>query len=322
MKIGGLNLSNPVISAPMAGITDKSFRILAREQGCGLVFTEMISAKALTYGDQKTKGLLDLTGETPPIGVQLFGSEPFILAEGAKIAEEAGASLIDLNMGCPAPKIVKQGEGVALMQTPELAMRILAEVVKTVKIPVTVKIRAGWSKTQINGLEFAKGCADNGAQAITLHGRTREQYYGGEADWGLIGKIAKTIKIPVIGNGDIRTPQDGAKMFSETGCSGIMIGRASLGNPWIFSRIITYLEAGVLSPLPTLEEKLATALKHLELVVADKGEYIGIREMRKQLAWYTKGLPSAARLRERIFLLGSVEEAKKLFKEWEQELAN
>lgn len=322
MRIGSLVLPNQVFAAPMAGITDKSFRILAKEQGCGLVYTEMVSAKALTYDNKRTKSLLDLKGETPPIGIQLFGAEPLILAEGAKIAEEAGADLIDLNMGCPAPKIVKQGEGAALMLTPELAWEIVETVVKAVKIPVTVKIRTGWSKTQVNGLKFAKGCAVAGAQAITVHGRTREQYYGGKADWQLIGQIADSVQVPVIGNGDIWSPWDGAKMLSETGCSGIMIGRASLGNPWIFSQTIAYLDEGVILSPPTLEERFATALRHLELAVADKGEYVGVREMRKQLAWYTKGIPGAARLREQIFSLTTVEQIKATFAQWEQEIAD
>ncbi len=310
MKIGNLNISNPVMAAPMAGITDKSFRLLAKEQGAGLVFTEMVSAKGLIYDNKKTMKLIDVAGELSPVGVQLFGAEPKVLAEGARMAEAAGANLVDLNMGCPAPKIVKQGEGVALMQNPQLACSIVAEVVKAVEVPVTVKIRLGWSKERINGMEFAKACVDNGAQAITVHGRTREQYYGGKADWELIGEIAEALPVPVIGNGDIKSPRDGAKMLSETKCQGIMIARASLGNPWIFSQTLAYLTAGVLVPPPTWEERLATALRHLDLVVADKGEYIGVREMRKQLAWYLKGFPRATEIRTKIFSATTMGEVK------------
>ncbi len=285
-----------------------------------MVFTEMVSAKGLIYSNKKTLKLIDVAGEIPPVGVQLFGTEPKVLAEGAKMAENSGACLIDLNMGCPAPKIVKQGEGAALMQTPELAGRIIAEVVKGVSIPVTVKIRLGWSKEQSNGVEFAKVCVDSGAQAVTVHGRTREQYYGGKANWELIDEIARSIQVPVIGNGDIKDPRDGAKVLSETKCQGIMIGRASLGNPWIFAQAIAYLREGILVPVPSTEERLAVALRHLDLVVADKGEYIGVREMRKQLSWYLKGLPGAAEIRTKIFSVTTAGEIKGIFSGYERKL--
>lgn len=303
----------------MAGVTDKAFRILAKEQGCGLVFTEMISAKGLIYDNQRTKELLDIEGEERPLAVQLFGAEPDIVAEGALIAEEAGASMIDINMGCPAPKIVRNGEGSALMQNPSLAREIVAGVVKGVKIPVTVKIRSGWCKDSINGVDFAQMMADAGAAAITVHGRTREQFYSGRADWEIIRQVVERVPVPVIGNGDIWTPEDGARMLEETGCHGIMIGRSSLGNPWIFSRTVAYIEEGISIPEPSPKEKIAMALRHLDLVVSFKGEAVGVREMRKHLAWYIKGMRGAARMREEIFTAKTVAEVKDIVARWQLE---
>lgn len=319
MKIGDVVIPNRVVAAPMAGVTDKAFRILAKEQGCGLVFTEMVSAKGLIYHNQRTNELLDIEGEQRPIAVQLFGAEPDIVAEGALIAEDAGASIIDINMGCPAPKIVKNGEGSALMQNPSLARDIVAEVVKRVKVPVTVKIRSGWCKDSVNGVDFAEMMADAGAAAITVHGRTREQFYSGQADWGIIRQVVERVQVPVIGNGDIWTPEDGVRMLEETGCHGIMIGRSSLGNPWIFSRTVAYIEEGILIPEPSPKEKIAMALRHLELVVSFKGEAVGVREMRKHLAWYIKGMRGAARMREEIFTAKTVAEVKDIVAKWQLE---
>lgn len=319
MKIGDVVIPNRVVAAPMAGVTDKAFRILAKEQGCGLVFTEMISAKGLIYDNQRTKELLDIEGEERPLAVQLFGAEPDIVAEGALIAEEAGASMIDINMGCPAPKIVRNGEGSALMQNPSLAREIVAGVVKRVKIPVTVKIRSGWCKDSINGVDFAQMMADAGAAAITVHGRTREQFYSGRADWEIIRQVVERVPVPVIGNGDIWTPEDGARMLEETGCHGIMIGRSSLGNPWIFSRTVAYIEEGISIPEPSPKEKIAMALRHLDLVVSFKGEAVGVREMRKHLAWYIKGMRGAARMREEIFTAKTVAEVKDIVARWQLE---
>lgn len=319
MKIGDVVIPNRVVAAPMAGVTDKAFRILAKEQGCGLVFTEMISAKGLIYDNQRTKELLDIEGEERPLAVQLFGAEPDIVAEGALIAEEAGASMIDINMGCPAPKIVRNGEGSALMQNPSLAREIVAGVVKRVKIPVTVKIRSGWCKDSINGVDFAQMMADAGAAAITVHGRTREQFYSGRADWEIIRQVVERVPVPVIGNGDIWTPEDGARMLEETGCHGIMIGRSSLGNPWIFSRTVAYIEEGISIPEPSPKEKIAMALRHLDLVVSFKGEAVGVREMRKHLAWYIKGMRGAARMREEIFTAKTVAEVKDIVARWKLE---
>lgn len=319
MKIGDVVIPNRVVAAPMAGVTDKAFRILVKEQGCGLVFTEMISAKGLVYHNQRTIELLDIEGEERPIAVQLFGAEPDMVAEGALIAEEAGASIIDINMGCPAPKIVKNGEGSALMQNPSLARDIVAAVVKRVKVPVTVKIRAGWCKDSVNGVDFGEMMADAGAAAITVHGRTREQFYSGQADWEIIKGVVERVPVPVIGNGDIWTPEDGARMIKETGCQGIMIGRSSLGNPWIFSRTVAYIEEGTLMPEPSSKEKIAMALRHLDLVVSFKGEEVGVREMRKHLAWYIKGMRGAARMREEIFSAKTVAEVKDIIAKWQLE---
>lgn len=309
-----------MVAAPMAGVTDKAFRLLAKEQGCGLVFTEMISAKALVYQNRRTQELLNIEGEEGPLAVQLFGSEPEIVAQGAVLAQQAGATLIDINMGCPAPKIVKNGEGSALMQNPSLAQNIVAQTVKAVKIPVSVKIRAGWCAKTINGVEFAIAMAEAGAKAIIVHGRTREQFYAGEANWDIIRQVVQAVDVPVIGNGDVWTPQAALKMLEETGCRGVMIGRASLGNPWIFARTVAYLEQGVLLPEPTPQERLEMALRHLDLVVSFKGEHVGVREMRKHLAWYIKGMRGAARMREQIFTAETVEQVKQIIEQWQTEI--
>ncbi|NLC77575.1 MAG: tRNA dihydrouridine synthase DusB [Clostridia bacterium] len=320
MRIGDVDIPNQVAAAPMAGVTDKTFRILAREQGCGLVHTEMISAKALVYNNKRTRELLNIDGEKGPLAVQLFGSEPETVAQGAVLAQEAGADIIDLNMGCPAPKIVKNGEGSALMQDPALAQAIVKETVKSVTVPVTVKIRAGWCASTINAVTFAKAMVEAGAQAITVHGRTREQFYAGKADWDIIRQVADAVEVPVIGNGDIWTPQDAARMLADTGCQGVMIGRGSLGNPWIFSRTVAYLEQGVLLPEPAPEERLAMALRHLELVVHFKGEQVGVREMRKHLAWYIKGMRGAARMREQLFKAETVSQVQEIIEQWQNNL--
>lgn len=320
MRIGDIKIPNQVVAAPMAGVTDKAFRLLAKEQGCGLVFTEMISAKALVYQNRRTQELLNIEGEEGPLAVQLFGSEPEIVAQGAVLAQQAGATLIDINMGCPAPKIVKNGEGSALMQNPSLAQNIVAQTVKAVKIPVSVKIRAGWCAKTINGVEFAIAMAEAGAKAIIVHGRTREQFYAGEANWDIIRQVVQAVDVPVIGNGDVWTPQAALKMLEETGCRGVMIGRASLGNPWIFARTVAYLEQGVLLPEPTPQERLEMALRHLDLVVSFKGEHVGVREMRKHLAWYIKGMRGAARMREQIFTAETVEQVKQIIEQWQTEI--
>jgi nifR3 family TIM-barrel protein len=310
LLIGDVELANPVAAAPMAGVTDRAYRILAREAGCGLVFTEMISDQALIYGNPRTRIILEHGGEKGPLAVQIFGSNPDCMARAAEIVAGEGADIIDINMGCPTPKIVKNGEGAALMKNPELAAEIVSRVAARVNVPVTVKMRKGWDDDHVNAVELARLVEAAGAAAVTVHGRTRAQFYSGQADWDIIRRVKEAVGIPVIGNGDVRTPLDARRMLEETGCDGVMIGRASMGNPWIFSRTVHYLATGELLPEPTWEEKIRTALRHLDLLVALKGEHIGVLEMRKHAAWYLKGLRGAARLREKINRAGSVQEMR------------
>jgi len=314
VRIGFLQLDNPVISAPMAGVTDKSFRILAREAGCSLVCTEMVSDQALLHGNPKTCSLLDISGETGPVCVQIFGSDAKYMAGAAQIAESRGAGIIDINMGCPTPKIVKNGEGAALMKEPEKAAGIVKAVAGSVSVPVTVKIRKGWDESSVNAVEVAKLVEQAGAAAVTVHGRTRSQFYAGRADWDIIAAVRSAVSIPVIGNGDVRTPRDALAMLEHTGCSGVMIGRAALGNPWIFSRTVHFLKTGELLPGPSIEERVATAVRHFHMLVEFKGEKVAVWEIRRHAGWYMKGLRGAARLRERINRAKSGEEVVGLLK--------
>lgn len=300
MIIGTVKLANKVVSAPMAGVTDRAFRVLARESGCGLVCTEMVSDQALIYGNKKTMAMADFRDESGPLSVQIFGSNSEYMAQAAEIVASRGADIIDINMGCPAPKIVKNNEGCALMKTPDLAYKIVKQVVGRVDIPVTVKMRKGWDEENVNAVEMALLVVEAGASAVTVHGRTRGQFYGGKADWEVIRRVKKAVNVPVIGNGDIWSPEDAERMIKHTGCDGVMIGRAAMGNPWIFKQTIKYLETGEKLPDPTPEERINTAIRHLDLIVKDKGEFIGVSEMRKHAAWYTKGLRGAARLRQSI----------------------
>ena len=300
MQIGSVKLANPVMLAPMAGVTDLPFRLLVKEMGCGLVYTEMVSDKGLNYKNEHTLDLLRIDEQERPVALQIFGSEPESMAKAAKIVEQAGADILDINMGCPTQKIVKNGEGSALMRTPELAYSIIASVVDAVSIPVTVKIRKGWDEQSVNAVQMAQLAEKAGASAISVHGRTREQFYAGKADWSIIKAVKESISIPVNGNGDVRSPQDAKRLIAETGCAGVMIGRGAQGNPWLFRQTIHYLTTGEILPGPTVEERVDMALKHLELLVEYKGEYIGIREMRTHAAWYTKGLPHSAELRLRF----------------------
>lgn len=312
MKIGSVRLDNPVIAAPMAGVTDRAFRIIARETGCGLVCTEMVSDQALLYGNPKTCGLLDISGETGPISMQIFGSNAAYMAAAAAIVESRGAWLIDINMGCPTPKIVKNGEGSALMKEPDRAAEIVKAVVERVQAPVTVKMRKGWDESSVNAVELARLVVDAGAAAVTVHGRTRSQFYAGKADWEIIAAVKRAVDVPVIGNGDIRTPQDALSMMEQTGCDGVMIGRAALGNPWVLSQTVRYLETGELLPGPTIQERVKKALKHFELLIKIKGETVAVWEIRKHAAWYMKGLRGAARLREHVNKANSVEEIENI----------
>ncbi|MCX7780955.1 MAG: tRNA dihydrouridine synthase DusB [Negativicutes bacterium] len=300
MRIGSIELENPVILAPMAGVTDLPFRLLAREMGCGLVYSEMISDKGLIYQNCHTLDLLRIDERERPVTVQIFGSEPGPMAEAAKIVEQAGADIIDINMGCPTPKIVKNGEGAALMRNPRLAHAIMQKVVAAVNTPVTIKTRKGWDDNSVNAVLLARLAEDAGIAAVAVHGRTREQFYSGKADWSIIREVKASVCIPVIGNGDIRTPQDAVNMLTATGCDGIMIGRGAQGNPWIFRQVSRYLATGQVVPAPGIAERLEVLLRHLDMLVELKGEYIGIREMRRHAAWYTKGLPHSAELRLRF----------------------
>jgi tRNA-dihydrouridine synthase B len=298
--IGNVILDNPSVLAPMAGVTDLAFRLLAKEMGCGLVVSEMVSAKGLLYDNFRTKDLIKIDTRERPTAIQLFGSVPSELAEAARRVAENGADIIDFNMGCPTHKIVKNGEGSALMRSPKLAAQILKEMVAAVDIPVTVKIRAGWDADSINAVEVAQILEQAGASSIAVHGRTREQYYNGCADWNIIKEVKRAVCMPVIGNGDVRTVQDAEKLLRETGCDGVMVGRAACGNVWIFRQISSYLKTGKLTDNPSFAEKAATLLRHLDMLIELKGNYIAIREMRRHAVCYVKGFPRSAELRTRL----------------------
>ena len=300
MKIGNLELKNKVFLSPMAGVTDLPFRLICKEQDCGMLYTEMINAKALCYDDENTKKMLKIEKEEHPVAVQIFGSDPEFMGRAAQIMNEYPNEILDINMGCPAPKVVKNGDGSALMKNPKLAEEVLRAVVKNSKKPVTLKIRKGWDDNSVNAVEIAKIAEDCGISALAIHGRTREQFYTGKADWDIIAEIKKNLSIPVIGNGDVFTIEDSINMLDKTGCDAIMIGRGAQGNPWIFKRINHYMNTGEILPEPTLNEKISTAIKHLKLAVEEHGEYVAVREMRKHIAWYLKGLRNSAKLRDEI----------------------
>ena len=314
MKIGNVVLENNIFLAPMAGVTDLPFRILCKEMGCGLVYSEMVSAKGIFYGNENTTKLLKIEQRERPTAVQLFGSDPAIMAAMAKKIENYPIDILDVNMGCPAPKIVKNGEGSALTKNPSLVGQIIKAMVTAQKKPVTVKIRKGFDDNHINAVEIAKVAQENGAAAIAVHGRTREQYYSGKADWDSIKAVKDAVSIPVIGNGDVFTPQDAKALLEYTNCDAIMIGRAAQGNPWIFKRILHYLNTGEQLPEPTAEQKVEKALCHARMLIDYKGEYIGIREMRKHISWYMKGIKGAAELRGKINQVISYNEMEQLLK--------
>ena len=303
---------NPVVLAPMAGVSDRPSRLIARKYGCGLVYTEMISAKALTYRNPKTFALMNMEDELQPVNVQIFGSEPAVMAEGAAIMVEHGAQMIDINMGCPVPKVVNNQEGSALMKNPQLAAEIVQTMTKAVQVPITVKIRKGWDEQQVNAVEFAKILEQSGAAAVAVHGRTRSQYYSGTADWGIIAQVKAAVSIPVIGNGDIFEPEDAKRMLDETGCDGVMIGRGALGRPWLYRQTLDYLQKGSYEQAPSHEEWMQVILEHARLACQEKGEYIAMQEMRKQVAWYCKGMPHAARMREQTNHLSTLDDLEVL----------
>lgn len=320
MKIGKVELENNVFLAPMAGITDMAFRIICKEMGSGLTYTEMVSSKGMFFGSIRTKDLLIFAKEEKPRAAQIFGNDPGIMAKMAEEVEALGAEIIDINMGCPASKIVKNGDGSALMRDPEKAEAIVNKVTSAVKVPITVKFRKGWDNESINGIDFAKRMEQSGAAALTIHGRTRDQFYSGKADWNIIRDIKEAVRVPVIGNGDIFSPEDAKKMLEETGCDGVMIGRGAEGNPWIFKRTIEYLKSGILLPLPTNRERLEMLIRQLKMVVELKGEDIGVMEMRKQGAWYLKGLPGGAIVKTKLQTLKKMEEVIELLRVYEEKL--
>ena len=313
MKIGNITIENNTALAPMAGVTDLAFRQLCREMGCGLLYTEMVSAKAILYKNKNTFPLLETAPAEHPIAVQIFGSDADIMADmAAKLAEERSFDIIDINMGCPVPKIVNNHEGSALMKNPKLVEQILDKMVKKVNKPVTIKIRKGFDEQSVNAVEIAKIAEACGVSALAVHGRTREEYYSGTADYGIIAAVKRGVSIPVIGNGDIRSAADAKRMYETTGCDGIMIGRAARGNPWIFKEIASDFSHGTVPERPTPEEIKAMILRHAELMVRYKGEYTGIREMRKHVAWYTTGMPHSAAVRNQVNRIESLAGLKEM----------
>ena len=312
LKIGTVELENNVILGPMAGVTDLPFRLLCREQGAGLVCMEMVSAKAVFYGNRNTKELLQVNPGERPVSLQLFGSDPEVLSDIAARLEEGPYDLFDLNMGCPVPKVVKNGEGSALMKDPKLVERILSSMVRALKKPVTVKIRKGFNDESVNAVEIARIAEGCGAAAVAVHGRTREQYYSGKADWEIIRQVKEAVSIPVIGNGDVDSPEAAKRMLAETGCDGVMVARGAKGNPWIFKRITEYLETGRIPPKPSREDVKAMMLRHGEMMVEFKGEAAAMREMRKHVAWYTAGWPHSTALRNDINAVETMEALREL----------
>lgn len=314
LTIGNVTLENNLVLAPMAGVTDLPFRVLCKEQGAGLICMEMVSAKGIYYNNKNTEILLTTTEEERPVSLQLFGSDPKIMSEMAKKIEERPFDILDINMGCPVPKVVNNGEGSALMKNPKLVYEIVSEIVKAIQKPVTVKIRKGFDEEHVNAVEIAKIAEEAGASAIAVHGRTREQYYAGKADWDIIRQVKEAVSIPVIGNGDILTAQDALNMKKRTNCDGFMIGRGAQGNPWIFRQIIHSLETGEELPKPSMEEVTEMLLRHARAQIAFKGEVVGIREMRKHAAWYTSGYKNSAKFRGRINEVENYEDLEALFR--------
>lgn len=296
----------------MAGVTDLPFRLLCKEQGAGLLCMEMISAKALQYKNKNTKALLAIHPEEYPVSLQLFGSDPKIISEMAKRIEELPFQILDINMGCPVPKVVKNGEGSALMKNPKLVYEIVNATVKAIQKPVTVKIRKGFDDRHVNAVEIARIIEDAGGAAVAVHGRTRDQYYSGKADWEIIRQVKEAVKIPVIGNGDVTSGESALHMREQTGCDGVMIARGAQGNPWIFRELVEYEETGILPNRPAKETVKETMLRHARLQIEFKGDYLGIREMRKHVAWYTKGMEGSAKLRDEINRVESYEELQEL----------
>lgn len=308
LRIGNVSLANNIILAPMAGVTDLPFRLLCARAGAGLTCMEMVSAKAILYHNRNTEKLLEIHREEGAVSLQLFGSDPDIVSEMAKKIEDRPFSILDINMGCPVPKVVGNGEGSALMKDPLLAGRIIEKTVKAIRKPVTVKIRKGFDEEHINAPELAHIAQESGAAAVAVHGRTREQYYTGKADWDIIRQVKEKVNIPVIGNGDVTDGPSAERLMRRTGCDGVMVGRAAQGNPWIFHQITAYLENGVMEKKPSSKEVREMILRHAAMQLACKGEYVGIREMRKHVSWYVTGYPHCTKIRQKINEAQSMEE--------------
>lgn len=299
-KIGNITFDNPFFLAPLAGVTDEAMRIICKNYGAAMMYTEMISAKGLFYGDRKSKDMINISEIEKPVGIQMFGSVPDIMAEAVKILEPLDAALIDINMGCPVPKIVKNGEGSALLKKVDLIYEIIEKLVKVSGKPITAKIRMGFDEDNINAVIVAKAIEAAGASAVAIHGRTREQFYSGKANWDIIRKVKEEISIPVIGNGDIHSADDGIRMIEETGCDFIMVARGALGNPWIFRELKAAYEGNLDMARPTIQEKKEVMLRHFDLIANNKGESIAVREMRKHIGWYTKGIPNSSSFRNKV----------------------
>ena len=316
LQIGNVKVNGILALGPMAGVTDLPFRCLCKEQGASLIYTEMVSAKGIHYNNKNTKNLLETADAERPVALQLFGENAEIMSEVAKRIEDLPFDILDINMGCPVPKVVNNGEGSALMKDPVKAGRIIEAIAKAINKPVTVKIRKGFGKDDANAPEMAKVAQESGAAAVAVHGRTREQYYSGKADWDIIGQVKEIVSIPVIGNGDIFTPEDAKRMLVTTGCDGIMLARGVQGDPWLFHRVNHYLETGELLPKPPMSELIDTILRHAKLQLEFKGEYLGMREMRKHVAWYTTGYPHSARLRVKVNAVETMAELEELLCEY------
>lgn len=299
-KIGNITIENPFVLAPMAGVTDLPFRVLCKEQGAGLLCMEMVSAKAIQFNNKNTFDLMKIDKREHPVSLQLFGSDPDIISEQAKRIEELPFDILDINMGCPVPKVAGNGEGSALMKNPKLIGEIVEKTARAISKPLTIKIRKGFTEDTVNAVEVAKIAEASGAAAIAVHGRTREQYYSGKADWDIIRQVKEAVRIPVMGNGDVTTPESAKAMMDQTSCDFVMIGRAVRGNPWIFAQMTHYLKTGEHLPKPTYEEVREMMLRHARMEIEERGEYTGIREMRKHVAWYTTGMPHSAKLRKHL----------------------